>query len=173
MSETGTYARSFAHVGITVTNLDKAIEWYGNVLGFELLMGPIAVEADDSAVGRGAADVFGPRFQSFRQAHLSAGNGVVVEIFEFLEPRSEPHADNFEYWKNGFFHICVTDRDIDGLVERIAGTGGKMRTSRIWPVFPGQKYRFCYCEDPFGNIIEVYSHSHEQTFANQPQAAVV
>jgi catechol 2,3-dioxygenase-like lactoylglutathione lyase family enzyme len=168
-----TYPRAFAHVGITVTDLARAIDWYGSVLGFELLMGPVEVWAGDGDVGQGAADVFGPDFRRFRQAHMSAGNGVVVEIFEFLEPRAERRDDNFEYWKTGFFHVCVVDRDVEGLVQRIAETGGRMRTSRIWPIFPGQKYRFCYCEDPFGNIVEIYSHSHEQTFANQDHAAPV
>jgi hypothetical protein len=24
--------------------------------------------------------------------------------------------------------------------------------------------RMCYCEDPFGNVIEIYSHSYEQMY---------
>jgi hypothetical protein len=32
--------------------------------------------------------------------------------------------------------------------------------------FPGEKpYRMVYMEDPFGNILEIYSHSDELTYA--------
>jgi hypothetical protein len=43
-----------------------------------------------------------------------------------------------------------------------------MRTSKIWHLFEGEPYKICYCEDPWGSVIELYSHSHEQTFSNQP-----
>jgi hypothetical protein len=25
----------------------------------------------------------------------------------------------------------------------------------------------CYCRDPFGNTVELYSHSHERVYANR------
>jgi hypothetical protein len=32
--------------------------------------------------------------------------------------------------------------------------------------FPGEKpYRMVYMEDPFGNILEIYSHSYELTYS--------
>jgi len=32
--------------------------------------------------------------------------------------------------------------------------------------YPGEKpYRMVYCEDPFGNLIELYSHSYELTYS--------
>jgi catechol-2,3-dioxygenase len=31
---------------------------------------------------------------------------------------------------------------------------------------PGSGRKFCFCEDPFGNIIEIYSHNYEQFWAN-------
>ena len=30
-------------------------------------------------------------------------------------------------------------------------------------------YRLAYCEDPFGNDIEIYSHSSERIFSNQTE----
>ena len=60
---------------------------------------------------------------------------------------------------------------IEELAQRIAEAGGRMRSSRVWPVFEGEPYRTCYCEDPFGNVVELYSHSHERTYANRDGAA--
>ncbi len=27
-----------------------------------------------------------------------------------------------------------------------------------------KEYRLCYCEDPFGNIIEIYTHNYETLY---------
>jgi len=156
-----------AHVGMTVTDLERAVAWYRDVLGLEPLGEPLEVWARNGHAGVVAADVFGPRFGAFRQAHLASANGVALELFEFLDPPSERRAHDFEYWKTGVFHLCVVAPDIEQAAQRIAASGGRRRTSRVWEIFPGEPYLTCYCEDPFGNVIELYSHSHERTYANR------
>ena len=38
--------------------------------------------------------------------------------------------------------------------------------SQVRKYYPGEKpYRMVYCEDPFGNIFELYSHSYELTYS--------
>ncbi len=152
------------HVGVTVTDLEKAIKWYSEVLGFELLMGPLEIDVDNPTIGEICSDIFGENWKSMRQAHMSMTNGIGLEIFEFVEPKAERRENNFEYWKNGFFHICVTNPNVKGLASKISETGGKQRTE-VWTVFPGCD--IAYCEDPFGNIIEIYSRSYEQFYANR------
>ncbi|PYT20851.1 MAG: hypothetical protein DMG57_40760 [Acidobacteria bacterium] len=93
-------------------------------------------------------------------------NGVVVEIFESERPKSERRENNFEFWKNGFFHICFVDPDIEGTAKKIAETGGKLR-SKVWQLFSDKPHKIAYCEHPFGNTIELYSHSTEQTWSNR------
>lgn len=153
------------HIGITVTDLNLAIQWYKDILGFELLMGPLEIGMSNPAIGTICRDIFGEKWQSMRQAHMSMTNGIGLEMFEFVTPKAERREDNFEYWKNGFFHICVTHPDVAALAQRIAETGGRQRT-QVWQVFPGCE--LAYCEDPFGNIIEIYSRSYEQFYANRP-----
>ena len=96
---------------------------------------------------------------------MSSVNGVGIELFEFIEPKSEQRKDNFEYWKTGFFHIAVTEPNIEQLAGKIASCGGKKRT-QVMELVPGSGKKICFCEDPFGNIIEIYSHSYEQFWAN-------
>jgi catechol 2,3-dioxygenase-like lactoylglutathione lyase family enzyme len=146
---------AITHVGIAVPDLDRAAAWYADVLGLEPLGPPVDVPANEGHAGRVAADVLG--CGSFRQAHLASANGVAVELFEFAE-RPERFA--------GIFHLCVVPPSLDRTARRIAATGGR-RSSRIWHIFPDAPYRTCYCEDPFGNTIELYSHSHERTHANR------
>jgi catechol 2,3-dioxygenase-like lactoylglutathione lyase family enzyme len=142
------------HVGVTVTDLDRAVRWYGEVLGLRPLGPPVEVRAGDGHGGAVAADVFGRGFGRFRQAHLAGANGVAVELFEFEEPPAD--------WRAGIFHVCFAVGD----VVAVAGRTGRRR-SRVWRLFPGEPYETCYCEDPFGNAIELYSHSHERTWANR------
>lgn len=144
-----------AHVALTVTDLDAAIRWYGDVLGLEPIGPPVEVRADQGHGGAVAADVFGPRFGRFRQAHLATANGVALELFEFADPA------------DAIAHFCLATPAIDALAELVAATGGRRRTSRVWELFDGEPYRMCYCEDPFGNVIELYSHSHERVYSNR------
>lgn len=155
---------AFAHIGITVPSLDAAVAWYRDVLGLDPIVDSVQVEAGKGHAGRVAADVFGREFRRFRQAHLMTANGVALELFEFADPSMEDSAGALRHRSTGCFHFCLTDRDIERTVERIARAGGRVR-SRIWETAPGSGFRLCYCEDPFGNIVELYSHSHERVYA--------
>ena len=146
---------AITHVGLSVPDLDRALAWYGDILGFEALGPPTSVRAHDGHAGTVAADVLGDS-GSFRQAHLAGANGVALELFEFEGNRRRP----------GLFHFCLVAPDVRRTAERIAASGGRRR-SRVWEIFRGEPYLTCYCEDPFGTVIELYSHSHERTYANR------
>ena len=149
-----TASAALTHVGMTVPDLDRAVRWYADVLGLDPIGPAIEVQANDGHGGAVAADVFGRVFGRFRQAHLGGANGVAIELFEFAEQPTD--------WRAGIFHVCFAVGDVEAAAER---TG--RRRSRVWSLFPGEPYRTCYCEDPFGNAIELYSHSHERTYANR------
>jgi catechol 2,3-dioxygenase-like lactoylglutathione lyase family enzyme len=155
------YPRTINHIAVSVTDLNRAIKWYKEVFGFTVVNGPVEFEADDSSLGIAARDIHGPNFRKMRMVWLSSGNQVGFEMFEYIDPKAERRIDNFEYWKSGFFHICVTDPNIEELCKRISDSGGRQR-SRIWDVDPDKGYKIAFCEDPFGNVIEIYTHSYEQ-----------
>ena len=157
------YPRTFSHIGLSVTDLDKAVDFYTKVLGWYVIMPPTEIVSDNSAIGVMCDDVFGEGWGSFRIAHLSTGDKIGVEIFEFRN--AEQRENNFEYWKSGVFHFCVQDPDVEGLAAKIVENGGQQRMP-IREYYPGEKpYRMVYCEDPFGNLIEIYSHSYELTYS--------
>ena len=156
-----------AHLGISVPDLGAAIDWYRNVMGFRLMTEPGEILIEDGGhFAELCADIFGPQLKRLKMAHIATANGTALELFEFVDPAYEAPADNFRYWGGGIFHFCVVDPDVEGLVERITTTGGRQR-SKVWTVFEGQPYKAVYCEDPWGTIVEIYSHNHESTFANQ------
>ncbi len=157
------FPRTFSHIGLSVTDLEKAVKFYTEVFGFYVIMPPTEITEDDSAIGVMCTDVFGEGWGSFKIAHLSTGDKIGIEIFEF--PNAEDPENNFEYWKTGIFHFCIQDPDIERLAEKIVEHGGKQRMP-VREYYPGEKpYRMVYCEDPFGNILELYSHSYELTYS--------
>lgn len=154
------YPRAFSHIGITVPDLDKAVAFYTEVMGFYIIMPPTeVVEENETAIGQMCIDVFGKGWGTFRIAHLSTGDRIGIELFEFKESKEQKPI--FDPFKTGLFHFSVQDPDVEGLVAKIVEHGGKQRMP-IREYYPGEKpYRMCYVEDPFGNVFEIYSHSYE------------
>lgn len=164
----GHYPVPVTHVGLTVTDIEAAAKWYREVLCCRHIIGPVHIKNDGSQLWKVFKGIFGDRFEEGYVCHLATANGVGIELFQFVTPESEPASNNFEYWKTGVFHFCVVDPDIDGLARRIADHGGKQR-SDVWTLFEGQPFKAVYCQDPWGNLIEIYSHSTELMYANRGQ----
>ncbi|MFT7003443.1 MAG: lactoylglutathione lyase family protein [Sulfurimonas sp.] len=158
------YPRAFSHIGITVPDLEKAVKFYKEVMGWYTIMEPTeVVEEKETAIGQMCIDVFGENWGSFKIAHLSTSDKIGVEMFEFKN-NTKPQA-KFNPFETGVFHFAVQDPDLEGLAKKIVEAGGKQRMP-IREYYPGEKpYRMVYMEDPFGNIIEIYSHSYELNYA--------
>ncbi len=159
-----TTPRALDHVGISVPDIDAAVAWYRDVLGCYVLMEPIEAVGDDSHFGQICRDIFGEAFGSMKMAHLATADGVGIELFQFIDPANE-QPEPFTYWRTGIFHIAITDPDIEGMVRRIADSGGRQR-SKVWSLWPDKPYKVCYCEDPWGTIVEVSSHPYAVIWSN-------
>jgi catechol 2,3-dioxygenase-like lactoylglutathione lyase family enzyme len=141
---TAVQPKSFHHVGLSVPDLNAALDFYVGTLGFELLN-----RADwsgspeiDMAIGAdGSAGEF---------AMISL-NGVCIEVFAFETPAattpSEPRVVG-----HGWTHICVKVDDARATTSALKKTGVKFHAE---PVDIGDG-PFAYARDPFGNIIEIW-----------------
>lgn len=157
------YPRAFSHIGVTVPDLERAVEFYRKAFGWYVIMPPTEVVEDDSAIGLMCKDVFGEGFGTFRIAHLSTADKVGVELFEFRDTYRPDN--NLDFRRSGIFHFSVQEPDIEAAVKRIVELGGRQRMP-IREYYPGEKpYRMVYVEDPFGNVFELYSHSYELTYS--------
>ncbi|MEE8173530.1 MAG: hypothetical protein V3T62_11425, partial [Alphaproteobacteria bacterium] len=56
--------------------------------------------------------------------------------------------------------------DVDAKVQEIVDNGG-LKRSQVWRLFPDEDIKVCYCEDPYGNVLEILSHRYEQVLANR------
>jgi catechol 2,3-dioxygenase-like lactoylglutathione lyase family enzyme len=154
-----TQPRPLQHVGIAVGNIEAAIKWYENVLGYRLFTGPVDLSLETDTRGH-LRDVIGPKFRRLKVAHLSTAGGCGLELFEPVDPPFERPTEDVEFWKGGPFHICVTDPDIEGLIASMVANGGR-QLSKIWDDRPPHSYRMVYGQDPWGTLIEIHTHPYE------------
>ncbi|MGB6127262.1 MAG: hypothetical protein WBG30_00800 [Psychrilyobacter sp.] len=87
------YPKAFSHIGITVSDLNKAVKFYEEVMAWYIIMKPSEV--------------------------------------------------------------------VEGLAGKIVECGGKQRMIIREYYLEDKPYKMVHMEDPFGNIIEIYSHSYE------------
>jgi predicted enzyme related to lactoylglutathione lyase len=60
MAQREKYPKSFSHIGIIVTDITKAVQFYSAVMGWYIIMQPSKVKREkDTAVGQMCIDVFG------------------------------------------------------------------------------------------------------------------
>ena len=159
------YPRSFSHIGITVPDIHKAVEFYQEVMGWYVIMSPSTVTKErETAIGQMCIDVFGENWNTFEIAHMSTSDGIGIELFSF--PNMDSKKPEFSPFNTGLFHFCVQDPNIEYLVEKIVKHGGKQRMP-IREYYPNEKpYKMVYVEDPFGVVFEIYTHSYELTYSS-------
>ena len=80
--------KTILHTGLTVSNLDKSVEFYQDVLGLELIF-----RVDDRAPGWNndyIGRLVGIPNAELREAWLALGDHV-VELVEYLSPKVNRH----------------------------------------------------------------------------------
>ncbi|OQV03617.1 Glyoxalase-like domain-containing protein [Cladophialophora immunda] len=154
------------HLGLAVPDCEAAVEWYTKVLGFRKLQENISII--DKAVNPEAAifRIYGDKCKKLKLACLTTGNGVGLEIFEFIDPKME-YVSQFEYTRGGFFHIAITDADPEALCAKVLEAGGSKIGDTVQPFAPAEDDEVVYFQDPWGNTIEVVSCSWEQLMGNR------
>jgi len=152
------------HIGITVGDLDAAVRLYTSVFNLEVLV-PAQTASMKTPFGDRRRDVFGPQWGEMRIAHLATPTGVGIELFEFVEPATVKPEGEFEYWRVGISHLCLTVDDLDEAIAKLVSFGGRQR-SEIHTVWPGT--RICYCQDPWGVVIELSSGTYHNITGLRP-----
>ena len=137
-------ARSFSHVGITVSDFNRAVRFYWNVFGCPL------VGVSDAPADR-VAGFFGvPGGGTCKIGWIRIPGGAVIEIFHF-EPQLPAHV--VEWHRRGLTHICVNVRGIRRWYEYLSKVDG---IEIVGP--PEQSPRghwLFFVKDFDGNLIEI------------------
>lgn len=161
------YPYSLSQIGLSVPDLGRAVRFYSEVLGWQIIMAPTIIKEDDSVIGVMCKDMIGEGFGSFKMAYMLTGEKIRIEMIEFTT--IDAAELRVAYRGSGGFHFCVQDTNVEELANRIVESGGKKRMP-VKEYYPDEKpYRIVYCEDPFGNLIEIRSHGFEHIFSLNEQ----
>jgi catechol 2,3-dioxygenase-like lactoylglutathione lyase family enzyme len=132
------------HFGLVVSDLERALEFYGVALGAEVLARPFVIESDEVAVNLG-----GPPGMKIEQAMMRVPPGTMIELFGF---RGEALPDWVGRRPGRVPHFAFQVDDVAATLELVERNGG----SRLWPrISDSGRARIVYCQDPDGNVIEL------------------
>jgi catechol 2,3-dioxygenase-like lactoylglutathione lyase family enzyme len=138
---------SLHHVGFSVSDLDRSIEWYSFLLNEEPDLRKVwDVEYVSEVIGYPGArlDI----------ALWRLPGGTVLELLEYLEPRRK--FVDMETYNVGNAHLCLVVEDLGAEFRRMQGRGNFRSSKPVdipWGHFAGGKS--CYVRDPDGISIEL------------------
>jgi len=134
----------FHHVGISVTDIDRSIAFYRDLLGMEQL-----------------CDVFpfgGEQFEAIMDIPGVGGrmcmmgrNSLQLELFEFADSRPKDAA--YPVSDRGYSHFGITVDDVDETYQRLSAAEVRIHCPVI--SFMGGSMKATYCRDPDGNVFEI------------------
>jgi catechol 2,3-dioxygenase-like lactoylglutathione lyase family enzyme len=135
------------HTGITVSNLERSVQFWQNVLGFEL-------SHTAHQTGELAKEVTGVEGAEIKLAVLRAPGGHKIELLEYLAPADRKRAD-IRPCDVGSVHVALLVRDLDAVLERIAASDWKAAGKpQMLQSGPNAGKRVVYVRDPDGTTIE-------------------
>ena len=134
------------HTGITVSNLERSLAFWRDVLGFELSHRP-------HQTGELACEITGVAGAAISIAVLK-GYGHKIELLEYLAPADRKRID-LRPCDVGSVHVAFTVDNLDVILNTIADSGwkaaGKPQTITVGP---NTGKRVVYVRDPDGTTIE-------------------
>lgn len=136
--------KNIRHTGIVVSNLDKALYFYRDILGLE-----IRREMIES--GKYIDNLSGLKEVRVKTVKMSADNGNLIELLYYgSHPRKSINRDVCDI---GYSHIAFTVESLDYEYKRLREKGVKFNCAP--QISPDGKAKVVFCRDPEGNFIEL------------------
>jgi catechol 2,3-dioxygenase-like lactoylglutathione lyase family enzyme len=136
--------KGFGHIGISVADLDRSVEFYRLMLGMQV----VELEAFEGTLYERILALEGTRG---RVALLRNGN-LELELFQFVRPFPKPNDPRRPVCDQGISHFCVEVSDIDAEYERMKASGVDFHCA---PLAFGGNVKATYGRDPDGNVFEL------------------
>jgi catechol 2,3-dioxygenase-like lactoylglutathione lyase family enzyme len=137
-------ARSFSHVGITVSNFNRFVQFYWEVFGCPLV--GVADTPPDRVRAFFGVDAAAP---TCKIGWIRVPGGAVLEIFEF-QPQ-QPSAEVL--WNRvGLTHFSFNVRNLPRWYEHLQSKGVECVSK---PERSPRGHSFFFCKDVDGNLIEM------------------
>lgn len=140
------------HVGLTVSNIDKSIEFYKETLGMTL-KGELLMEGKETDI------LFGRPNSKARIAYLVGNediNSVPIELIQFID--NDIKKTESSLFKTSISEVCFEVKDIELVYQRLLASNVECISSPQYYDFTDQgfgKSKAIYFRDPDGIILEV------------------
>jgi len=133
------------HIGISVTNLERAVGFYTELLGMEIAAPAFPLN------GSQMEQVMALTALQAQLCVVRKGS-LMLELFEFAQPKPAPKDANYPVSDRGITHFGIEVDDIDATYERLMAAGVRFHS----PVqtFP-RGVKATYGRDPDGNVFEL------------------
>lgn len=145
MSVTG-----FFHAGVTVSDMDRALGFYRDALGLEVV-------SDGITGGATAERIWGLPVGKVRVVFLRVpGSDALLELFDFAEVERHPASARPPDYGAG--HMCLYTNDAQALHERVVAAGFRSRSGEAVTIDRGAHAgaKAAYLIDPDGYHVEIY-----------------
>ncbi len=134
------------HTAISTGNIEKALAFYGDVLGFEVVMEGGWKKGSDIP-----EKIIGLKDTAAKFVILKKG-GSQLELFEFSSPAPKSIDTTRRVCDHGYTHICLEVDDVEAEYERLKNEG---MTFHAGPPEAQGRMRAIYGRDPDGNVVEL------------------
>jgi catechol 2,3-dioxygenase-like lactoylglutathione lyase family enzyme len=135
------------HTGLTVSNLERSLAFWRDVLGFEL-------SHRAHQTGELASQITGVAGAEISIAVVKAP-GHKIELLEYHAPPGRKQQNELRPCDVGAAHVALTVDNIDAIVRRIAAFGWQSAGSaQTLTTGPNAGKRVLYVRDPDGTTIE-------------------
>jgi catechol 2,3-dioxygenase-like lactoylglutathione lyase family enzyme len=143
------FASGLHHTGYTVSDLDRSVAFYRDLLGCELL-------GITEREGGYLAAIVGYPDAHVRMAHLRVADSAhIIELFQYVAP--EPSKLELEPRKIGTAHLCFLVEDLTTTYERLLAHGVEFISAPVVvDVGANSGGRALYLRDPDGIPMELF-----------------
>ncbi len=136
------------HTGITVSNLERSLAFWRDVLGFEF-------SHTAHQKGELAQEITGVKGAELKLAVLKTPGGHKIELLEYLAPADHKRA-SLRPCDVGFVHVALLVEDLDAVLRQIVASGWKAAGKpQTLTKGPNAGKRVVYVRDPDGTTIEL------------------
>jgi catechol 2,3-dioxygenase-like lactoylglutathione lyase family enzyme len=150
------------HTGITVSNLERSLAFWCDVIGFEL-------SHTAHQTGELAKEITGVTGAEIKLAVVKTPGGHKIELLQYLAPPDQKD-DRLRPCDLGHVHLALVVDNLDVALERIAVSGWKAAGKpQMLESGPNKGKRVVYVRDPDGITIELMQLPKQTVHSQFPQ----
>jgi catechol 2,3-dioxygenase-like lactoylglutathione lyase family enzyme len=136
------------HTGITVSNLERSLGFWHDVLGFEY-------SHTTHQKGKMAEEITGVADAEINLAVVKAPGGHKIELLEYLAPADRKKRSGLRPCDVGHVHVALTVDNLEAVLNTITASGCKEAGEpQTLTSGPNAGKRVIYVRDPDGTTIE-------------------